>query len=216
MTSEKDLESPVLGLSPTMKNSTVIAGGMSFYEPPLPISPIGIDAKDVPSTVQATPNQSTKKRPVPQSPMYMSVMQKVLAQKTKEDKLEEPVPKLIKTAEILSEQPISKSSEDRPDRPESQLLETSDDKKDMTKEPVLMSKLEMEPVSKSESNSRTLRDKHSSPIKTASSSTLVGNRSSPIRLPQLSDDEWEDDEVSNANSSRSSIPSKVMVNDYFE
>lgn len=187
-----------------MKNSTVIAGGMSFYEPPLPISPIGINATNVPSTVQATPNQSTKKRPIPQSPMYMTVMQKVLAQKNKEDKVEEALSESFDTAEDQPVQPTSKSTKE--DQPESRTLETIDTRQDLTKEPMMSkSKSEVAPVSISNSL------KYTSPPKAASTSTFIGNMSSPIRLPELSDDEGEDTGNQSPKSARSSIPPKVVI-----
>jgi len=197
------LESPVLGLSPTMKNSTVVAGGMFFNEPPLPISPIGIDTKDIPSTVQATPNQSAKKRPVAQSPMYMSVMQKVLAQKTKEDKPEDPLPQSIKISEDESQQSISQLT-DVKDRSENPILETIEAREDLMKQSILASAVAP--------GTGTNVLEHTSPEKAAGTSAFVGNSASPIRPPEISDDEWEDAEDSDAKSAKSIVLSKMVSN----
>ena len=106
----------MLGHNPTAKNSTVIAGGMSFYGPPLLLSPIGIDTKGVPTTVQATPLQLTRKYSISQSPMYMSVMQKRLAQKKTEDQLKQLASKSTNVDEIQQDPisvPVAKSSGER-------------------------------------------------------------------------------------------------------
>lgn len=97
----KSVRTLALGYDPAAKNSTVIAGGVSFYEPLLSLSPIIVDVKGAPATIQATPLQLTKKRSVSQSPMYMSVMQKRLAQKRKEDQLK---PLMSKSASASKDQ----------------------------------------------------------------------------------------------------------------
>jgi len=106
----KSVETPALGYDPSMKNSTVVAGGMSFYGQTLSLSPIGNDVKNVPATVQATPLQPARKRTVSQSPMYMSVMQKSLALKTKQDQSKQSTPKPTaagkETRELI---PVSKA-----------------------------------------------------------------------------------------------------------
>ena len=67
------------------KNSTVITGGISFFEAPLNMSPIS--RPEAPFLVQSTPIQSTKKA-VQNSPMLTNLMRQKLINKQKSERVE--------------------------------------------------------------------------------------------------------------------------------
>ena len=77
-------------LYPALKNSTVVSGGEPFVGGPLGMSPIRLSDAETPTTVQSTPptlsaiGSQKHKRSVPQSPMFMNVMQKAIDKSSRE------------------------------------------------------------------------------------------------------------------------------------